>query len=37
VTTETARGLGIEVAASARVFTIDGLVEAVLEICLSNA
>jgi uroporphyrinogen-III synthase len=30
VTTRTARGLGIEVAAEARVFTVDGLVEAVL-------
>jgi uroporphyrinogen III methyltransferase/synthase len=32
VTTGTARGLGIEVAAEALVFTIDGLVEAVLEL-----
>ena len=30
VTTRTARSLGIEVAAEARVFTVDGLVEAVL-------
>jgi len=30
VTTRTARALGIEVAAEARVFTVDGLVEAVL-------
>ncbi len=36
VTTATARGLGIEVAAEARVYTIDGLVEAVLGICHSN-
>ena len=33
VTTQTARSLGIEVAAQARVFTVDGLVEAILEIC----
>jgi uroporphyrinogen III methyltransferase/synthase len=37
VTTETAHELGIEVAATARVFTIDGLVEAILEICHPNA
>jgi uroporphyrinogen III methyltransferase/synthase len=30
VTTRTARALGIEVAAQAKVFTVDGLVEAVL-------
>jgi len=36
VTTEAARGLGIE-AATARVFTIDGLVEAILEIVNSKA
>jgi len=33
VTTATARGLGIEVSAEARVFTVDGLVEAVLGLC----
>jgi uroporphyrinogen III methyltransferase/synthase len=33
VTTRTARGLGIEVAAEARVYTIDGLVEAILAMC----
>jgi uroporphyrinogen III methyltransferase/synthase len=33
VTTETARSLGIEVTAQARVFTVDGLVQAVLEMC----
>jgi uroporphyrinogen III methyltransferase / synthase len=32
VTTQTARGLGIEVAAAARVFTIDGLIETILEV-----
>ena len=32
VTTQTARDLGIEVAATARVFTIDGLIEAILEL-----
>jgi uroporphyrinogen III methyltransferase/synthase len=37
VTTETAYELGIEAAATARVFTIDGLVEAILEICHPNA
>jgi uroporphyrinogen III methyltransferase/synthase len=37
VTTHTARGLGIEVAAGARVFTIDGLIEAILEVFLANA
>jgi uroporphyrinogen III methyltransferase/synthase len=37
VTTETAHELGIEVAATARVFTIDGLVEAILEIYHPNA
>ena len=31
VTTQTARSLGIQVAAQARVFTVDGLVEAILE------
>ncbi len=30
VTTRTARGLGIEVTAEAKVFTVEGLVEAVL-------
>jgi uroporphyrinogen III methyltransferase/synthase len=33
VTTRTARGLGIEIAAEAEVFTIDGLVQAVLTLC----
>jgi len=33
VTTRTARSLGIEVAAQAQVFTVDGLVEAVLKMC----
>jgi uroporphyrinogen III methyltransferase / synthase len=33
ITTRTARALGIEVAAEARVFTIDGLIEALLGIC----
>jgi uroporphyrinogen III methyltransferase/synthase len=33
ITTQTARELGIEVTAQARVFTVDGLVEAVLEMC----
>ncbi len=37
VTTQTARNLGIEVAAQARVFTIDGLVEAILEMCDTEA
>jgi uroporphyrinogen III methyltransferase/synthase len=37
VTTETARELGIEVAATARVFTVDGLVEAILELYHPNA
>jgi uroporphyrinogen III methyltransferase/synthase len=37
VTMETARKLGIEVAAQARVFTIDGLLEAILELCKSKA
>jgi uroporphyrinogen III methyltransferase/synthase len=36
VTTATARELGIEVAATARVFTIDGLVEAILEVLHPN-
>jgi uroporphyrinogen III methyltransferase/synthase len=36
VTTQTARDLGIQVAAEARVFTIDGLVEAILEILNPN-
>ena len=31
ITTETARSLGIEVTAQARVFTVDGLIEAILE------
>jgi len=31
VTTQTARSLGIQVATQARVFTVDGLVEAILE------
>jgi uroporphyrinogen III methyltransferase/synthase len=30
VTTRTARSLGIEVTAEARIFTVDGLVEAIL-------
>jgi uroporphyrinogen III methyltransferase/synthase len=30
ITTETARRLGVEVATQAKVFTVDGLVEAVL-------
>jgi uroporphyrinogen III methyltransferase / synthase len=30
ITTKTARGLGIQVTAEAKVFTVDGLVEAVL-------
>jgi uroporphyrinogen III methyltransferase/synthase len=33
VTTRTARSLGIEVAAEARVYTIEGLVEAILAMC----
>ena len=33
VTTRTARNLGIEVAAEARVYTIEGLVEAILAVC----
>jgi uroporphyrinogen III methyltransferase/synthase len=33
VTTETARKLGIEVTAQARTYTIDGLLETVLEVC----
>jgi uroporphyrinogen III methyltransferase/synthase len=33
VTTATARRLGLEVSAEARVFTTDGLLEAVLELC----
>jgi len=33
ITTQTARSLGIAVTAQARVFTVDGLVEAVLEMC----
>ena len=33
ITSETARSLGVEVAAQARTFTIDGLVEAVRELC----
>ncbi len=33
VTTETARRLGIEIAAQARVFTMEGLLEAVIETC----
>ena len=36
VTTATARELGIEVAATARVFTIDGLVETILEVLHPN-
>jgi uroporphyrinogen III methyltransferase / synthase len=36
VTTETARRLGVKVAAQARVFTIDGLLEAILELCNSR-
>ena len=37
VTTGAARGLGIEVAAEARVYTIDGLVDALLAICETGA
>lgn len=33
ITTQTARSLGIEVAAQAREFTIDGLVQAIREMC----
>jgi uroporphyrinogen III methyltransferase/synthase len=33
ITTQTARSLGIEVTAQAKVFTVDGLVEAILEMC----
>jgi uroporphyrinogen III methyltransferase/synthase len=33
ITTQTARSLGVEVTAQAREFTIDGLVQAVLEMC----
>ena len=33
VTTKTARELGIEVAAEARVFTIDGLIDRLIEMC----
>jgi uroporphyrinogen III methyltransferase/synthase len=35
VTSETARSLGVEVSAQARVYTMDGLVEAVLGLCYS--
>jgi uroporphyrinogen III methyltransferase/synthase len=35
VTSETAKSLGVEVAAQARVYTMDGLVEAVLGLCYS--
>jgi len=37
VTTKTARGLGIEVSAEAKVFTVDGLVEAVLGLYADGA
>jgi uroporphyrinogen III methyltransferase/synthase len=37
VTSRTARGLGIEVAAEARVYTIDGVVEAVRALCETEA
>ncbi len=37
VTTRTARSLGIEVAAEARVYTIDGLVEALVAMCETGA
>jgi uroporphyrinogen III methyltransferase/synthase len=30
ITTQTARGLGVEVATQAKVYTVDGLVEAVM-------
>jgi uroporphyrinogen III methyltransferase/synthase len=33
ITTETARGLGVAVAAQARQYSIDGLVEAIRELC----
>ncbi len=33
ITTETARGLGIEVTAQAKPYTVDGLVQAILEMC----
>ncbi|MBZ5618519.1 MAG: uroporphyrinogen-III C-methyltransferase [Acidobacteriia bacterium] len=33
ITTQTARGLGIKVTRQARVFTVEGLVEAILEMC----
>jgi uroporphyrinogen III methyltransferase/synthase len=36
ITTQTARSLGIEVTAQARVFTVDGLVDAVLEMCKAD-
>jgi uroporphyrinogen III methyltransferase/synthase len=35
ITSQTARELGIDVTAQARVFTVDGLVEAVLEMCIA--
>jgi uroporphyrinogen III methyltransferase/synthase len=37
VTTRTARNLGIEVAAEARVYTLGGLVEAILAMCETGA
>ena len=37
ITSETARACGIEVTAQARVFTVDGLVEAVLEMFASES
>jgi uroporphyrinogen-III synthase len=33
ITTATAKSLGIEVAAQAREYTIDGVVRAILEMC----
>jgi uroporphyrinogen III methyltransferase / synthase len=37
VTSRTARSLGIHVAAEAKVFTVEGLVEAVLGLCAGEA
>ena len=37
MTTSAARSLGIEVAAEARVYTIEGLVDAILAMCETGA